>query len=167
MASHGINKDGEFFLLPYDGDFDNPSNTMISWADIGEVLGNLPAKVLLFLDACHSGQLGQNVNAAGSVDNTEALRDLSSDENGVVIMSAATGNETAQEREDWGHGAFTLSLIEGLAQGKADIKDDRIIFLRELDFYVSERTNELTNGMQHPTTQKPSSISRLPVFKVN
>lgn len=82
-------------------------------------------------------------------------------------MAASTGDETSQEFESWGHGAFTLSVLEGLKEGKADIKDDMTIFLRELDFYVSERTLELTNGQQHPTTQKPSSISRFPIINID
>ena len=163
IASHGFNDRGEFYILPYDGDANNLEGTGISWNNLSNTLGNMPAKVLLMVDACHSGQLGTNVEHEES-NNTEAVREISDEENGVVIMAASTGDETSQEFADWGHGAFTLSVLEGLAQGKADIKKDMTIFLRELDFYVSERTLELTNGQQHPTTQKPSSISRFPVI---
>ncbi|MEM7550067.1 MAG: caspase family protein [Bacteroidota bacterium] len=167
LASHGINENGEFFILPHDGSFNDIESTLVSWSELADVLGGLHSKVLMLIDACHSGQLGTNVDQAKNFDNTEAVRNMTSDENGVIIMSASTGDETAQEHPDWGHGAFTLSLLEGLLEGHADIKKDQIVFLRELDFFVSERTNELTNGLQHPTTQKPSTISRMPVFKVD
>jgi uncharacterized caspase-like protein len=98
-------------------------------------------------------------------DNTEAVREIASGEYGVVIMAAATGAEYSLEHADWAHGAFTLSLIEGLEKRKADIRPDGIIYLRELDFYVAERVKDLTNDQQHPTTQKPSSISLMPVVK--
>lgn len=163
IASHGFNKNGEFFILPHDGSSDNLEGSTIRWKDLSELLSKLPGKVIVFLDACHSGKLGTNFNQYLS-SNTEAIREISSEENGVVIMSASTGSETALESEEWGHGAFTLALIEGLKEGKADIKKDGIIYLPELDFYVSERTIELTNGHQHPTTQKPSTISRLRIF---
>jgi uncharacterized caspase-like protein len=77
--------------------------------------------VLLFLDTCHSGQLGQDVyTLRKQIDNTEALRELSSDEYGVVILAASTGREFSLENPDWEHGAFTKALIEALEQGKAD-----------------------------------------------
>ncbi|MCB0497720.1 MAG: caspase family protein [Cyclobacteriaceae bacterium] len=165
IASHGINDNGNFYILPYDADLQNVSQTLVSWRNIASTLGDLPSNVLVFIDACKSGQFG--VNMLNDSDNTEAVRDAASDENGVVIMAASTGNETAQESSEWAHGAFTKALLEGVKNGKADIKPDGTIYLRELDFYVSERTVELTNDSQHPTTQKPSTIGRFAVIKLN
>ncbi len=166
IASHGINNDGHFYIMPHDSDLSNIENTLVSWEDIASLLGNLPSNVLVFIDACKSGQLGVNMADYPS-DNTEAVRETASDENGVVIMAASTGNETALESSEWEHGAFTLALLEGLKNGKADIKPDGTIYLRELDYYISERTIELTNNAQHPTTQKPSTISRLTIINLN
>jgi WD40 repeat protein len=166
IAAHGFNKDGEFYVLPYDGDAERLVETGIGWRNLSNTLGNLPPRVLLMVDACYSGQLGTNIEHLES-DNTEAVRQIVSEENGVVIMAASTGDETSLEFADWGHGAFTLSVLEALAEEKANIKDDLTIFLRELDFYVYERTVELTQDQQHPTTQKPSSISRFPVLIID
>ena len=71
-------------------------------------------------------------------------------------------------------GAFTRALLEGFGQlepfGKtglpknADcINKDGVVYLNELDAYVAERVKELTNGAQHPTTQKPSSVRSFPI----
>ncbi|MEJ0032444.1 MAG: hypothetical protein WDO15_19765 [Bacteroidota bacterium] len=49
------------------------------------------------------------------------------EENGVVIMAASTGKESSLESPEWGHGAFTLALLEGLGEGKADVNGDEII----------------------------------------
>jgi len=161
IASHGFNQDNHFYILPHDGNVEDLVNTGVDWATFGQVLGQLPSKVLMFLDACHSGQLGTNV---GIANNTEALRNLSSEEYGVVIMSASTGAESSLENPEWGHGAFTLALLEGIEQGYADIlPKDKTVFLRELDTYVFTRVRELTSERQNPTTQKPSTISSLPV----
>lgn len=161
IASHGINKDNNFYILPHDGDASQSAITCVDWQDFSQTIGNLPSQTLLFIDACHSGQLGTNI---GQPNNTEAVRKLSSKEFGVVIMAASTGSETSLEHPDWKHGAFTFSIIEALEQGKADLKPDGTIYIRELDFYVAERVKELTGNRQHPTTQKPSSISELPVY---
>jgi WD40 repeat protein len=166
IASHGFNEANDFYILPHDGNTDRLKETAINWSNISGTLGSMPSKVLLLIDACHSGQLGSDIRQQGS-NNTEAVRKISDEENGVVIMAASTGDETSKEYVEWGHGAFTLSVLEGLELRKANIKDDLTIFLRELDFYVSERTVELTSGQQHPTTQKPSSISRFPILNID
>ena len=167
IAAHGTNMQGRYYLLPADCDPLEIPSTGLSWEVFSETLGNLPARVLLLLDTCHSGQLGQDVYAQRKqVDNTEALRELSSDEYGVVILAASTGREFSLEHSDWGHGAFTKALLEAMEQGQADYSNDGMIHLRELDLYVAERVESLTNGEQHPTTQKPSTISRFPVVQV-
>lgn len=164
MASHGMNVDGKFYFLPHDGNANSPRSSCIAWRDFSDLIGNIPAKVVLFIDTCHSGQLGSDIPHKAQ-DNTEAVREMSSKEYGVVVMAAATGYEYSLEHPDWGHGAFTLSILEGIGQGKADVKPDGVIYLRELDYYLAERVRELTGGRQHPTTQKPSSISRLQIAK--
>jgi WD40 repeat protein len=164
IATHGINRENQFYILPHDGDASRANITCVNWRDFSDVVGNLPSQVLLLVDACHSGQLGKNMGQVSS-DNTEAVREIASSEYGVVIMAASTGAEYSLEHADWAHGAFTLSLIEGLENHKADIRADGTIYLRELDFYVAERVKDLTENRQHPTTQKPSSISTMPVVK--
>ncbi len=164
IASHGMNVDGQFYIVPYDGKAENPRYSCIDWRDFSDLVGNMAAKVVLFIDTCHSGQLGSNIGQK-SQNTTEAVRLLSGKEYGVVIMAAATGYEYSLEHSDWGHGAFTLAILEGINDGKADVKQDGTIQLRELDYYLADRVRELTGGRQHPTTQKPSSISRLSLAK--
>jgi WD40 repeat protein len=180
LASHGGNDDkGNFYMIPHDCDPANLRSTGVAWEDFGDVLGNLPSRVLMFLDTCHSGRLGANLftmankgtntrsmgGLKSAFDNSEAIRELTSDEVGVVIMAASTGNESSLENAEWGHGAFTASVLAGL-KGEADLNGDGIVHLVELDFYVAEKVKDLTQGAQHPTTVKPSTISRLPVAEV-
>ena len=60
-----------------------------------------------------------------------------------------------------GHGYFTLALVEGLS-GKADYNHDGVVQLNELDLYVTDRVKELSKGMQHPVTARPTSIRSFP-----
>jgi WD40 repeat protein len=167
IAAHGHNKQGQYYLLPADGDPARLEHTGVSWKTFSDNLGNVPSRVLLLLDTCHSGQLGRDLSVQPQqVDNTEAIRELASNEYGIVILAASTGREFSLEHPDWGHGAFTKALIEGLEQGKADYSGDGVIDLREMDLYVAERVEVLTQGEQHPTTQKPSTISRFPIVQM-
>ena len=169
FASHGYNDTfNNYYILPVEGNPEKLLQTGIGWYSFAEVLGNLPAKVLLFLDTCHSGQLGVKLIAMlrGQDDITEVLREISSDENGVIVFAASTGRESSMESHKWKHGAFTKAIIDGLKEGNADYNNDGIIYVRELDNYLSERVKELTEGKQHTTTLKPSTISRMPIYKV-
>ncbi|MEQ8240587.1 MAG: caspase family protein, partial [Cyclobacteriaceae bacterium] len=165
IASHGINADGFYYVLTHEADKGDLIGTCLNWNELAEVLSMLPCRVLMFLDTCHSGALGSNLTSNENyVKNTEALRELGSAEVGVVIMSGSTGDESSLESAEWEHGVFTLSLIKGLREKEADLRGDGLIFLRELDFFVSNNVYDLTNGKQNPTTQKPSTISKLLIY---
>jgi WD40 repeat protein len=168
IASHGINERDKFYILPYDGNPERIRITGVDWVDFSDILGNLPSKVMMFLDACHSGKLGSNLLASrGDTDLLEAVRALATEENGVVIMAASTGKEYSFESSEWGHGAFTLALLEGMKEGHADLNGNGIVNIREIDYYVAERVKELSGGKQHPTTQKPSVVAEFPLVEVN
>jgi len=80
----------------------------------------------------------------------------------VVVFSASTGRQGSQESPEWGNGAFTKAVIEGLS-GKADFQKTGRITLNMLDLYISERVKELTKGTQSPTTAKPTTIQDFPI----
>jgi WD40 repeat protein len=172
LSAHGYNARDVFYILPHDGDPDSLMTTGVDWSVFIKTLGNLSSRVVLFLDTCYSGQFANDYftargNVKSSIDNTEAIRELTSEEYGVVIMAASTGSEISQESPEWGHGAFTKAIIDGLKYGKADKSDDGIINLQELDVYVTEQVKELTKGHQHSKTNySPSiTISRFPIFQ--
>jgi uncharacterized caspase-like protein len=169
IAAHGKNDRGNYYVLPSDVEPGSLRSTAVEWRHFRDILGNLPARILLFLDTCQGGGIEpvrlEQFRSVG-IDNTEAIRELSSEKNGVVVMAASTAREFSIERKEWRHGAFTKAIIEGLDQARADYNGDRIIHIRELDQYVSQRVKELTKGKQHPTTQRPTSISRFPIFQL-
>ena len=84
------------------------------------------------------------------------------DDYGVIVMCSSMGREESREDDAWGHGAFTRALIEGL-RGAADYDHDGSVTLNELDLYVTERVKTLTEGKQHPVTQKPTTIRSFPI----
>lgn len=74
--------------------------------------------------------------------------------NGATVISAAAGTEFAYEGNNWANGVFTYCTIQGLAQNKADIDKDGIVTVTELQEYVSEQVEKLTNGRQKPTSRQ-------------
>ena len=175
LSGHGKRDEkGNYFFVPSDFVSDELWASGIRWTEIANSLAGLPCKVLLAMDTCHSGALvGRK---ARGLDLTSAIRELTSPERGVVVMAASTGREVSQERREWGHGAFTLALLEAisgrrLCQAKsatplsADLNRDGLIHLVELDAYITNRVKELTDGAQHPMTHR-GDVPSFPVAQV-
>jgi uncharacterized caspase-like protein len=154
-----------FYFLPVDADLEKIKRTAISQSDITSTVATLAGKVLVFMDACHSGNLMGKVKRRGVVVVSSVINELASAENGAVVFSSATGRQYALENKEWGNGAFTKGVVEGL-RGKADYKSTGRITVNMLDLYVSERVKELTKGQQTPTTVKPPNVPDFPVALV-
>jgi hypothetical protein len=162
LAGHGLNDPaGNYFFLPHNADPERIKSTMVSSTEFQSTLAQLPGKALLFLDSCHSGNV-LKVKLRGQNDLNRFVNELSSAENGVVVFSASTGRQGSQESPEWGNGAFTKALVEGLS-GKADFQKTGRITINMLDLYVSERVKVLTKGSQAPTTVKPSAVPDFPI----
>jgi WD40 repeat protein len=161
VAGHGLKDDrGNFYFLPHDGDPDKLRQTAVRWVEFQDVLSSLPSKVIFLVDTCHSGSV--TGKRRGVDDITDTLRELVNAESGVVVMTASTGKESSQERPEWGHGAFTKALIEGL-EGKADYDGDNTVDIKEIDLFITKRVKALTNGSQHPTTEVPKTLPNFPL----
>ena len=163
FAGHGINDStGMFYFLPVDADLEKLKRTGISQSDITSTVTGIAGKVLVFMDACHSGNLMGKMKRRGLVVVSSVINELASAENGAVVFSSATGRQYALENKEWGNGAFTKAVVEGI-RGKADYKSTGRITMNMLDLYVSERVKELTRGQQTPTTVKPPNVPDFPV----
>ncbi len=88
MAGHGVlDKNFDFHFVTFNMDFDQPSETAISFDDIEQFMDSIPArKKMVLLDACHSGgidkleiedralEMAKEKSANTKVQNMEALR---------------------------------------------------------------------------------------------
>jgi uncharacterized caspase-like protein len=169
LAGHGISDSstGQYYFLPVDADPQSPLATMLPASALQQALATLPGRVLLLLDTCHAGDVlsGRKLRgvpaASGGVN--RFVNELSELEQGVVVLTAATGTQASQESPEWGNGAFTKALLEGLS-GRADFAKTGRVTLNMLDLYLSERVRELTQGAQTPATAKPSTIPDFPLI---
>ncbi len=165
FSGHGEkDADGSLYFLPVDADTADLTSTSVPADHLKKLLVALPGKVLTLLDACHSGGFDgpKKKNISGLTD--DLVRDLVTDESGLVVMSSSTGREVSLENNEFRMGTFTLAVVEGLA-GKGHKSSDGAVYLTHLDVYVTDRVKELTRGQQHPVTAKPSTIRSFPLSK--
>lgn len=181
-SSHGnLDEDQQFYLATHDMDFDNPEKRGIPYSELQGLLDSIPArKRLLLLDACNSGitdaeikesesdmiaeaEIGSRgarpVNRSTTASNNEfqTMMELFvnvQNETGAIVVSAAGGAEAAFEGitvngNKLENGVFTHTILEYIAlhQGEA-------ITVTELKKYVEDRVEELTKGMQKPTSRQ-------------
>lgn len=163
LAGHAITDPSTktYYFLPYEADPNAIKKTMLNESDIRTTLTNVAGKVLLFLDTCHSGKVFSS-QTRDLIDIIPFIAELASADNGVVVFAASTGRQASHEKVEWNNGAFTRALIEGL-QGHADAQHTGRVTLNMLDLYISERVKQLTQGLQTPTTAKPSTVPDFPV----
>jgi hypothetical protein len=163
LAGHGVNDpNGAYYFIPADVDPQNLRRSAVPFSEIRNTVQALAGKVLFFVDTCHAGNVMGGTARGGGPDISAVVNELASAENGAVVFAASTGRQVALENADWGNGAFTKAVIEGL-KGGADVKSTSRITVNMLDLYVSERVKELTGGRQTPTTTKPATIPDFPV----
>jgi uncharacterized caspase-like protein len=155
LSGHGVQSGtGEFYFATHEIDAASPQRleqTALPWTVFQTTLAKVDAKrVLLFLDACHSGSVLGEQQASN-----ERLAEALARRGGVLVFSSSRAGEVSYEDASLGHGAFTAALLEGIAQGKADLeiggqRDGRIT-AEEMLAYLRTRVPQLTQNRQTPT----------------
>ncbi len=156
LAGHGINDNtGAFFFMPYEAQTESLRRTCLMFSEFKHTVSTIAGKVVLFVDACHSGNIFGGRRAAPNID--MLVHEMASVESGAVVFTSSTGRQYSLEDERWGNGAFTKALLEGL-QGKADLFGKGTITVKTLDAYITDRVKTLTQGQQAPTCIIPQSM---------
>lgn len=140
------------YLLPVDGDSKNIA-TGYSLKKLYKELNDINAKqIVCFIDACFSGATREdNMLIAGRGVAIKVNDEVP--QGNMVVMTSATGAETAHSFEEMHHGLFTYYLLEKLQQSKGDVT------LGELSEYVTKmvkRKSVLINQKKQSPTVIPS-----------
>jgi uncharacterized caspase-like protein len=146
-------------MLPAEVDRHSIDATGIDGALFKRKLAGIKGKLLVLLDACHSGSVEKGTEGERQLRpmTDDFVRDMVREDSGIVMMCSSTGREVSVEDPKLGHGFFTQALAEGLS-GQADSNKDGSVYLNELDSYLFERVKTLSNDRQHAVTAKPASV---------
>jgi WD40 repeat protein len=184
FSCHGLLDDQlNYYLAMHNTNFEQPQSQGLSYQALETALAQIPArKRLLFIDACHSGEVDKSaveLELNESLSNTtvrmrpksgnytvqpkmglhnsfaymQSLFSNVTKGTGTTVISAAGGMEFALESKDWNNSAFTYAILEGLDSKKADLDQDGFVKISELQQYVTFKVHQLTEGKQVPTTR--------------
>ena len=152
-AGHGIpdEKTRTSYLLPVDS-YGSNVLTGYNLSDLYAALSKDPTfSTIILLDACFSGaqRNGEMLVSARSV----AIRSKVETPNGnLVVLSAATGDETAYPYQEKKHGMFTYFLLKKLQETNGDAH------LGEIAEYVKEQVQKCSL-VENLKGQTPTIIS--------
>ncbi|MBI3137719.1 MAG: caspase family protein [Sphingobacteriales bacterium] len=174
-SGHGLlSSDYDYYLSTYSVDFSKPEENGLPYDELESLVDSIPARrKLLLIDACHSGEvdkeelvrIGKSPDSLvkgfkpiaykddkkhlGLKNSFELMQDLFVNvgrSTGATIISAAAGTQFALERNDLKNGVFTYALLETLNRSPS-------VLISELKKKVGERVEELTRGLQKPTSR--------------
>jgi uncharacterized caspase-like protein len=144
FSGHGVRAADGLYYFTHEGDPRALADTCLSWEEVAASLKRIRARQILFLsDCCHAGAFGER-----SATQDELAEALVKDA-GVMVFASSRGTEKSLEKAEWGHGAFTLAVLDAL-KGQADLIEDGRITVGELQAYVANRVRKLTSDHQHP-----------------
>lgn len=121
-AGHGVpnESDGTAYLIPIDGVGSN-TKTLYPLAEFYDELASIKSKsTILFMDACFSGSL-RGTGMLASARGIALKAKQASPKSSMVVLSAATGDETAWPYKEKGHGLFTYYLLKKLQASKGNV----------------------------------------------
>lgn len=157
-AGHGIpdEQDKGAYLLPVDAD-GRQTSFCYPVSKLYQELGSMNVKsVVVLMDACFSGALrgdGMLVSAR-----SVALKPkVEAPQGKMVVLTAASGDETAYPYEEKGHGMFTYFLLKKLRDTKGNCT------LGELSDYIQSNVKQqsvvVNRKSQTPTISSSASIA--------
>lgn len=178
ISSHGkvTGENGDYILIPSDFESGYESQTSLNFErDVLDQLKQIKGKVLVFIDACHSGSaIGGKAYSDSAA--SKFMNDLIQKSSGMEIIASCSDHEFSYEDDKWQNGAFTEAILEAFqdktveVDGQlihADIFDenigrksgrDGIITIEELRTYIQKRVPNLVKSVKRQK-QNPSHKS--------
>lgn len=150
---------GTAHILPWDGDPAFLKTTALPLAWVYEKLVGLQAKeVVVFIDACFSGEGGKSVLAKGARPLVNVAPAVASGPR-LSVLTASTGKEITGSLDEQEHGMFTYFLLQGL-RGEADRDRNGHISLEELHTYLVKRVQRAARRQNREQTPQLQTQSR-------
>ncbi|MEZ5038398.1 MAG: caspase family protein [Saprospiraceae bacterium] len=181
ISTHGL-LDGklDYYLATYDVNFQKPSERGLSYSEVENFLLRIGArKKLVFMDACHSGELdSKDIEAIrkaqeipGAIEfSTKGVRSTGWEQlpgqqsfdlmkelfvdlrvgTGATIIASASAVQFAYEGEEWENSAFTYCLLRALKEKVADLNNNDAITVSEIQQYLAYAVSKMTYNGQRP-----------------
>jgi uncharacterized caspase-like protein len=148
FSGHGVvDPKVGFYLATYEADPKTPATTALTGKELSTLLEGIKARTILALDTCHSAgafggtRLERIVTSPN--DLTGLVNELSSAEEGTIVLSSSAATE--ESLEDLKGGLFTQAFCEGLARKSAGSNPS--VTCRGMQDWLIKRVPELVDAL--------------------
>jgi len=148
FSGHGLETPG-YYLMPFSYDLADLSSTAVSGAEFTGKLRALKAKKLLvLLDCCHAGGIGEVKGVAFAKSPTPpGLFDALGVGSGRVILASSRKDEVSYTGKPYS--VFTSALLEALA-GYGAFEYDGYARVLDAAMWLGRKVPDRTDDKQHP-----------------
>jgi len=115
------------------------------------------ARVVVFLDVCHSG-------ASGAAVNDNAVGALFEAERPVAVIAASKSRQVSFEAQRVGGGAFTAAVVAAVSDPASDLDGSGALKIDELYALVKRGVVQATEGRQTPWIARSASVGEVPLY---
>jgi hypothetical protein len=159
VAGHGLlDEHGRFFLAGGGTRSADIAGTALAWSDVVSRLARFEARVVVLLDACHSGA----ADAATNDDAVDVLFETS--KLPFAVLSASKGRQPSLESRQFGGGIFTATVLRALTSPDTDADGNGTVELSELFATAKHDVVEATGGRQTPWLSRSRFVGEVPLF---
>ena len=189
ISSHGRNINNKFKIIPSDFGIAGEDVLVDYNKDIISQLEEIPCNKLMFIDACQSGTIGQNLvgteinekTASLEQQRAAALEKLNKQYKNTNTIASSGSTESSWEDKAWNNGAFTEAIIGAFNNESYDDEngtfqvstDNKIITFGELFEYIGRRVPAMIkkvkkNGTQNPfmSAEQLMKTKDLPIYEI-
>lgn len=168
LSGHGTNyggSEGDFYYLTSDaasGRLSDPvvrEQVAISSEEFIEYFKWVPAlKQVMIMDACHSGQLAEDLLEKREARSSAEIRALErmKDRTGMYVLAGSAADAVSYETSIYGQGLLTYSLLFGMKG--ASLRENKFVDIMQLFQFAADKVPELANnigGIQKPEVRVP------------
>ncbi len=157
ISSHGQNIDDEFYIQGSDYTIKVPNKTSVAASEIYDILDEIPAKKLLFFDACESGD-DEGIGTKGGPMSIQDYRNyIINARTGYSVITSSGASQQSYYHDKWQNGAFTEALIKGL-KGRANYDNDEVITTNEIFAFLSKEVPKICEEVRASGPQNPDMV---------
>lgn len=131
FSGHGFRYQGQFYLAAHDTLTTSVADTGLAWRELAARLRQSKARIVMLLDACHSGAAGTEFLASND-DAVGAL--MAGVPSNIVVIAASKGRELSYESSRLGGGVFSTAFASVISsqRSKHDLNRNGAIEISEL-----------------------------------
>ena len=162
VSGHGYRApDNKLYLVIKESEADNVEGTALSWDALASALDGTRARIIAFIDACHSGA----VQDGGS--NDEIAGTLLAHQVSFTVIAAAKGRQESFELDAPSRGGvFTSAVVKAMTLDRAsvDTNHNGVIELSELYRQIKPSILTTMKGEQTPWLARVDMVGEVPLF---